>query len=198
MKTGNKAIVGTLAIFSLLAGCASYNATALNDLVEMPIPAKDGVSITAKAFSEADCKKYLDRNVIAEGYQPVLLQIMNHSNKTLLFSPQKMDLPTETPEVVASKVHTSTAGRVIGYTLASILIPPLLIAAIVDGIKSSHANQALDHDFAHKGVQDKIISPHSVAKMVLFVPKHMFKRSFQVHLVDKETDDTKHFTAVVL
>jgi hypothetical protein len=103
--------------------------------------------IVSKAFTPQDCDRYLDRNVIVEGYQPVQLYFQNDSDKSYLFSLNRIGLTVARPEEVAQKVHTSTAGRAFGYGVGALILWPLAIPAILDGIGSAKANKSLDSDF---------------------------------------------------
>ena len=108
-----------LAAVSLLGlpGCASYTALPLENLSIEIVPSQSDSSdllVIGKAFTEADCKRYLDRNVLAEGYQPVQLYLQNNSSKTYIFSLNRLSLSCVSHELVAEKVHTSTVGRAVG------------------------------------------------------------------------------------
>jgi hypothetical protein len=185
---------------ALLASCASYSASPLynlsSDLVQSPSSTKESVLIVAKRFTKGDCDRFLDRNVIAEGYQPVQLYIQNDSDKNYIFSLNRISLPTARPEEVAEKVHTSTAGRAAGYGAGALILWPLAIPAIVDGIKSSQANDALDNDFIAKAARDQILYPHSRQNMILFVPTHSYQHSFTLTLIDQESNQPKTFNLV--
>lgn len=173
-----------------LTGCASYNASSLNS-VSIDTPAND-VVIAAKAFDIADCKKYLDRDVISKGFQPVQLYIQNNTNKSYAFSTDRVSLATAKSHDVATKVHTSTLGRVMGYGAAAWLTFGILaIPAIVDGIKSSNANQALDTDFYMKTAHSHTILPHSHLNKIIFIPANEYQSSFTVTLLDVESNTPK-------
>src|ERR1700690_3137595 len=143
-------------VLLLLSGCATYHATSLNTLSsEMMIQAthskSNDVKIIAKAFDKVDCKRYLDRDVIQKGYRPIQLYIQNNSDKSYEFSLHRLSLSSASSEEVARSVHTSTVGRVLGYGIPGLVIAwPLVIPAVVDGIKSTEANEALDRDFYAK------------------------------------------------
>jgi hypothetical protein len=194
---------GSLLLLSLvfLCGCASYKATPLNTLssdIIQTFPAQGNVTITAKAFNKADCKKYLDRDVISKGYQPVQLYIQNGSEKPYLFSLNRISLSCARPEEVAEKVHTSTAGRATGYGAAAVLTCGLFaIPAIVDGVKSSQANEALDNDFSAKTARDQVIHAHSHFNKIIFVPVNEFQSPFTVTLVDQKTNQPKNHEVFV-
>ena len=182
----------------LLTGCASYQAnslSALNPEYVQTYEEVEGVSIGCKAYTVEDCYNYLDRNVIAKGYQPVQLTFYNQSDKSYLFSTNGVSLTCSSPEEVARTVHTSTAGRVAGYTIGGVLfLPvtfPLFIPAVVDGIKSSNANGALDVDFSVKAKDSFEIRPNSYSTTLVFVPKAHYAPIFELSLSDQKTGESK-------
>jgi hypothetical protein len=191
----------TFAVLILLTSCASYNATSLRTLssdavFSSSVEQKKDIIVVGKVFDKADCKRYLDRDVLAEGYQPVQLYIENNSEKDYVFSLNKISLPYARPEEVAEKVHTSTIGRAVGYGVGALFIWPLAIPAIVDGIKSSEANQALDNDFSTKAANDQIIHPHSYFNKLLFVPINDYQPKFRVTLMEKESKKIKEVEVI--
>jgi hypothetical protein len=187
----------------LLAGCASYHANSLNilspEMVTQASPSKThDVRIVAKAFDKVDCKRYLDRDVIRKGYQPVQLYIQNNSDKSYVFSLNRLSLSYASPEDVARTVHTSTMGRVLGYGIPGIIIAwPLVIPAVVDGIKSSEANEALDRDFYTKTAkEDQIIAPHSHFNKIVFVDAYEYQSNFTLTLIDQDSKKEEIFNIV--
>ena len=184
-------ILGT----SFLTSCANYKAASLSNLsseiISTSSESSEKVTFASKAFNKADCKKYLDRDVIKHGYQPVQIYIHNNTNKSYLFSPNRISLPSARAEEVAEKVHTSTAGRATGYGVGSLFLWPLAIPAIIDGVKSSNANEALDNDFACKTAREQIIFPYSRLNMLIFVPKEAYQNTFSITLIDEETQKPK-------
>ena len=70
------------------------------------------LQMVTKVFTEDDCIKYLDRDVIEKGYQPVQIMIKNKSSKAFYVSPDRIDMPLAAVAQVARSVHTSTAKRV--------------------------------------------------------------------------------------
>jgi hypothetical protein len=175
-----------------LSSCASYHAASLNtlssDVVHSNSWDQSDIVVVAKAFNKGDCKRYLDRDVIAEGYQPVQLYIENNSDKNYIFSLSRVSLPCAAPEEVAEKVHTSTVGRATGYGVGALFLWPLAIPAIVDGVKSSQANDALDIDFSSKAARDQIIQSHSYFNKLLFVPTNEYQPSFNLTLMDQKSN----------
>ena len=94
---------------------------------------------------------------------------------------------------VAKKVHTSTAGRVLGYTFASMFFVPFIIPAIVDGFSSSAANDELDRDFYSKTARDQLIAPHCRMSGIVFVPIEGYTDTYTITLVDAKTQKIKVF-----
>lgn len=184
-----------------LVGCARYHAASLptvsSEILYDTKPV-DGMLIAAKAFSHAECMRYLDRDLIKKGYQPIQLYIENVSDRTYLFSTERVTLALASPEDVAKKVHSSTLGRITGYGAAAIFATPLfLIPAVVDGLQSSRSNEALDHDFALKAAKDQLIPPFSHSNMLLFVPTESMQDFFAVTLLDEETSKPSRFVVKV-
>jgi hypothetical protein len=152
------------------------------------------VVVAARAFSQEDCKTYLDRDVIAKGYRPVQITIENKSDREYLFSLNRVTLPCPRADEVADKVHTSTVGRAAGYGAAAFFFWPFAIPAVVDGVRSAKANDALDLDFASKAAKDQRIEPYAYVNMLMFVPEKSFQRTFQVTLLDAATNAPRAFT----
>jgi hypothetical protein len=187
---------------ALLSSCASYKAAPLNslssELIESaPVEERSPLQVAAKAFTKDECNRYLGRDVIAKGYQPVQIYIQNETDKSYFFSLNRIDLPHARPEEVATKVHTSTVGRVLGYGIPGlILLWPLLVPAVVDGIKSSDANTALDVDYSCKVARDQVINPYSYYNKVLFVPTSDYQASFHVTLIDQQSNTPTTFDVI--
>ncbi len=199
MKTKLTAL-GAAAGLALLSGCASYNATALSTLSSEAFchsysegQNKD-VVVVAKAFSRTDCERFLDRNVISQGYQPVQIYIQNNSDRSYLFSLSRISLPQASAEEVARTVHTSTVGRAVGYGVGGLFLWPLFIPAVVDGMKSAEANDALDSDFYTKTARDQVITPHSSFNKLIFVPRKAYDPSFNVTLLEDASNQPRTFS----
>lgn len=191
------------ACISLLAlsSCASYRSSTLNNpsysvITYAPVKNND-LLILAKQFNKDDCQRYLDRDVLSKGYQPVQLYIQNDSNKDYYFSLDRLSLTCARPEDVADKVHTSTVGRAVGYGVGSLILWPLAIPAVVDGIKSSEANAALDIDFSAKAAKNSTIFRHSTFNKLIFVPIGDYQKNFQITLFDQESKKCSTFEVEV-
>lgn len=182
----------------LLTGCASYNARPLNslspDTLTSPSHQGEDLVVFAKRFTRADCKRYLDRDVMAKGYQPIQLFIQNNSDNSYVFSLNRVSLSCTNPEEVAEKVHTSTVARAVGYGAGALILWPLAIPAIIDGVGSAKANENLDNDFASKTARDQTILPHSYFNKILFTPINEYPSTFTVTLIDQHSHAIKKVT----
>lgn len=173
-----------------LTGCAAYKARPLARLTPANSMAKkDTITFAHRAFTRNDCKKYLDRDVIDKGYQPVHISIVNNTNRSVYFSRNNISLVSVDAEEVAQLVHTNTAGRATGYGVAALFIWPLAIPAIVDGVGSAEANKKLDSDFACKVLCDQTIRPCETLNGLIFVPVESYDPNFEIRLIDTETSD---------
>lgn len=193
MKKKNYLMI--VASLLMLTSCASYTAAPLchPSAALVQTVNKGDVSIVSKTFSEQDCTRFLDRDVIAEGYQPVQIYIENNTDSVYVFSLNRISMPIVNYQDVAKKVHTSTLGRVLGYTFASMFFAPFIIPAVVDGMSSSAANDELDLDFSSKAAKDQLIAPHSRMNGIVFVPVEGYTDSYTVTLVDAKNQKSKVF-----
>lgn len=179
----------------ITSSCAYYDSQELCLLTDAQ-KNSSGVSVAAKAFTKSDCKKYLDRDVICKGYQPVQIYIDNTTDTSYLFSLEGISLPSIPAEVVSKKVHISSTGRIAEYGAAALLASPLFaIPAVVEGFKSAEANDSLDHNFQVKAAHDCVIAPHSYANMILFVPKNYYHDTFTITLLEETTHEPINLTA---
>jgi hypothetical protein len=181
-----------LVIALLATSCANYKAQSLSNITVDSTAfyeKKEGITVSCKAFTPQDCKRYLDRDVIAKGIQPIQISIDNDSKHILMFSKSNISIPCADTDYVANKVHTSTVGRSTAYGVGAIIFWPLAIPAIVDGVKSSDANDQLDNDFAGKASRDQIIQPYGTLNGLIFVPVESYQESFTLTLVDRETKE---------
>jgi len=78
-------------------------------------------------------------------------------------------------------------GRALIYGVPGLIIWPLLIPAVADGVGSSQANQKLDADYSSKGVNETMIQPYTTVNRIIFVPKSEFNGAFRLVLLNRET-----------
>ncbi len=176
-----------------LSGCASYKARPLSQLStdsSTLFIENNSICFGYHIFDKSDCKKYLDRDVITKGYQPIHISITNNSNSSVYFSPKNITLPIIDAYEVSQKAHTNTVGRAVGYGITGLFIWPFLIPAVVDGIGSHEANDKLDVDFDRKVLRDQTINPNASINGLVFVPVESNISDFQITLTDSKTLET--------
>lgn len=176
----------------LLSGCASYQSSPLHRLNAVPVktPAKKGQVLFAhRVYTKADCEKYLGRDIIKAGYQPVQLTIVNETDHVLNFSLENVSMPCVSPEEFKEKLYTDTTGRAVGYGVGALFLWPLLIPAIVDPLKSSEANKQLDIDYNIKSSDNQTICPDGTLNGIIFTPLCDFQKHFTVTLLDAKTSE---------
>lgn len=172
-----------------LSGCAHYKPKSPLKKLDSGIAKRtsSAISFEYHIFSKDDCMRYLDRNVIAKGYQPVHITLTNNSDRYVSFSTANFSFPCVVTEEVAEEVHTNTVGRAVGYGVGALFIWPLAIPAIVDGFGSSNANKQLDADFSRKSLHDQTVGPLTTINGLVFAPVESFNPTFTFTLVDTET-----------
>ena len=186
----------------LLSGCASYQAANLNPLLSdigiQKLQSSDTLPVTVawKVFDQTDCKQYLDRDVIRKGYVPIQITVYNDSDHPLYINPEEFNVAIVPYRQVTSKAHTSTVGRVLAYGVPGLFLWPFLIPAVVDGLKSSEANEALDIDYTSKAIAETVIRPHSVFNGLIFVNKGYANSALEIPLTDRMTNDKLVFSGI--
>ncbi len=191
----------TASMLVLLSGCASYHASTLSMLPEdssIVSHKSSNVLVSWKAFDKQDCKTYLGRDVLSEGYIPVQFTIRNNSTDPMYLSPSNFNKPLSSVNQVANTVHTNTSGRVAAWGVGGLFFFPLLIPAFVDGFKSLHANEKLDADYEAKALKEQTIQPHSVFNGVVFIPKENADQKIEMFLVNLTTNEKVAFSEIPL
>lgn len=184
MRILQKSLLSLLMIATIaLSGCAKYRAQPLSKLATYTYK-EQCIAFEHRVLNKWECKRYLDRDVIAKGYQPIHITLTNNTNKYLNFSQENISLECVSAEYVAQTVHTSTVGRVTSYGVASLFLWPFLIPAVVDGFGSSQANGKLDEDFSRKELYDQMLKPFSTINGLIFVPREKFYSTFTIKLID--------------
>ncbi len=182
-------VVATLVLFS---GCAHYKAQPLDRMLSnrnTSFAKENHISLDYHVFNKTDCKRYLNRDVISAGYQPIHISFNNNTDRYLHVTMSNFSLPVTIPEEIAEEFHTSTIGRATGYGVAAFFVWPFAIPAIVDGVKSSKANKQLSTDYSRKSFRDCVVSPYSSVDGLIFVPIHAFNGNFSLKVMDRNNNE---------
>ena len=113
-----------------------------------------------------------------------------------LSSPDNFNISLFSPAKVAKKVHTSTTGRAIGWGIGGLLLWPLFIPAIYDGIKSAKANHSLDSDYQAKALSEQMIRFYKTLNTLVFIPKENIKQNIEMFLVNERTKEKIVFSVL--
>ena len=186
MKLKNMPLLSLTSIILIgLSGCAKYSARPIKPIVTVGQSAENSIAFSYKVFNTVECKRYLGRNALAKGYQPIQVTITNNTNHYFNISPSSFSCNCLDPDEVAENMHSSTVGRAVGYGVPAFLLFPILaIPAIVDGIGSSKANHRLDDDYAQKSLSDETIAPYTTINGVIFVSRGEYTDNITVTLAD--------------
>jgi hypothetical protein len=187
-------VSGHVLAAALISGCARYKArplTCLSPLASMQEDdtKKESIEFSYTIFSRRDCRRYLDKDLIGKGYQPILITLTNKTSHTLSLSLDDFSFPCADVAVVAEAVHYSPLKRLISYGVGALFIWPLIIPALVDGMGAIEANKDLDYDFYAKALPAvSIIRPGCSIRGLIFVPVHQFTKDFYFLLSDEEAE----------
>jgi hypothetical protein len=176
----------------VLSGCASYKSLPLRRLAATQVKAiqkKEKLLFAHRVYNKADSERYLGRNILAAGYQPIQLTITNQTRRNLLFSLNNISLPCVNQEAVKNLVYTSTTARALGYGIPALFIWPFIVPAVVDSIWSSDANKQLDVDYNTKSSEEQTLKPGETLNGVIFVPLCEFRNTFTITLLDVENSE---------
>lgn len=183
------AFVGLLVI---LPNCAKYRPMGL------PHPTGhaqevEGVEVITRKLKSDEFRVCFDtssKNVYLK-HDAIQLHFKNNRSKPLILKAKNIDLPLESSKLIAKKLHRNTVARAGGYGVGSLFLFPLIVPAIVDGVKSSKANQKINYDVKSKVINHKqsiIIEPNRSLNKVIFVSKEEVKPTFNIKLIEEGTN----------
>lgn len=172
-----------------LTGCAHYKGKKLNRMQPVAQEKREEsiVAFSHTIFTKKDCYRLLDRDVVAKGYQPIQISLTNNTDRHIHFSLESFSFPCASVEEVAHVLHTNTTARAVGYGVAGLIVWPLIIPAIVDGIGSARSNDRLDMDLDHKGLRSQVIAPRATINGLIFVAVEDFDPDFSFSVTDLTT-----------
>ncbi len=192
-----KKIISIIIVTLVLSGCASYRAGRL--------PTKDiyaysnrqeqeGLMVAVKFLESAEIKAIFQRDMRSKGVDPVFVIIDNRSKNAYNFAKSMVNKNTYSPEEVAKMCGFSTVGRATSYGVAGLLIWPLLIPAVVDGVGSSQANARMKDDYCYKEIQDERIMSNGLLSGILFLAQMKPGEELSFRLQNVDNNETKLFS----
>jgi hypothetical protein len=191
-------IATLLGLALLLTSFESYHPRAQASLqIHSEVFAKDarGLKVTAKKYNEKESKKYLNRNLISHGFQPIQVTIENNTSKTYVISRDGVSQPCASAQKVAMQVSKKGLPRSIALKVVSFFFLPAMIPSTVDGIYTFKTHMNMRQDYSAKGVKsyDEPIIPYSTAHRIIFVPKRELKEDLTITLLSENKKDALSF-----
>ena len=153
----------------------------------------DHVKLSIKALTVEESEKYLKKDLLDLGYQPVEVTIENGSSDPYLFSPDSVALPLVEGGKIAKKILKASIPRSIGFKIASLFFWPISIPGAVDSILTNKSYRKLKKELRSKSVRQEIIAPYSSMHRVFFILKENSLNSFTVTLENQETLESRVF-----
>ncbi len=154
---------------------------------------EDHVKLSIKALGSEESEKYLKKDLLDMGYQPVEVTIENGSSDPYLFSPDSVALPLEEGGKIAKKILYAALPRAIGFKIASLFFWPISIPSAIDSILTNKNYRKLKKQLQSKAVRQEVIAPYSSVHRVFFVRSENCQNSFDVTLENQETLESKVF-----
>lgn len=151
------------------------------------------VQLLIKPLTPEESEKYLQRNILKMGYQPIYVTVENGSSDPYTFSPESIGLPLVEVKKIAKKILTDGIPRAIGFKVASLFFWPLTIPGTVDSLLTHKSYRKLKKRLEAKAVRPEVIPPYATVHRLFFIPKEENKGSFDVTLENQETLESKVF-----
>lgn len=168
------------------------------------------VIVLYKPLTNQESRKYLDRDWISKGYQPVQIAIENISSDPMQFTKEGLSLPVASKEMIKALAHRNNklkattigapSATMLSLGLIGLLAAPaafglILLVPIGLGSAGMHtassllkADAKLDHDYDTKCLHDGVIPPRSVLEGVVFIPKKEYHDKFMLKVVDTKNN----------
>jgi hypothetical protein len=163
-----------ISLMVMITGCAKYKSQSLPNIhtaMTSKSSTQKNVKVGVKFLDKNECKTYFGSTEVYEKYQPALVAIQNKSNSIVTFRKSDISKPVVPANLVAKECKFNTAGRATAYGVGSLILWPLIIPAIVDGVGSSNANDKMEMDFTNKELTDAEVIPYTTHYGVLFFEK---------------------------
>lgn len=181
-------LASLIAVFGLFTPWSNYKSSKWPTIAtlnaEDTFLRSDTLHIVAKAYTPEESKKYLRKDLVSKGYQPVQITIQNNSANEFSLSSGSVDLPTAEPSKIASKMMHSAIPRSLALRAASLVFWPFIFPSTIDSLVTLKNYKLLKHDLQSKLVKKEVVAPYSIYNRVVFVPVSEFKGSFDVTLIE--------------
>lgn len=154
---------------------------------------EDHVKLSIKPLTAEESKKYLKKDLLDKGYQPVEVTIENGSSDPYSFSPNSVSLPLIEGKSIAKKLFRSAIPRSICFRIAGLFFWPISIPGTIDGVLTNKSYRKLKKQLQSKSVREEVIAPYSSVHRIFFVSSKDCEGSFDVTLENQETLESRVF-----
>ncbi len=144
------------------------------------------LKVSARVYSADESEHFLHADLLAKGYVPVEITILNEGDHTYGISAASTAMNSAKPKEIVSKLTRGAMVRGIGLRVLSFFFWPLMIPSTIDSIHTYKKRGSLTRVLTAKGFKqfEEIVLPYSIVKRVLYVPKEAFYETFSVALED--------------
>lgn len=184
-------LIGLMAVLTSWEGFRQGPIAALSgSLVAFATEAK-GLKVTAKSYSGSESKKYLNRNLLSLGYQPIQITVENNTRDSYILSRNSISQPCVTAGKVASTMTKKTLPRSFGLKIASLFFWPLMIPSTIEGVYTLKTHKQVKQELTAKGIREdgEEIPPYTTFNRVIFVPKKELRETLTVTLNPKKDQE---------
>lgn len=184
-------ISGLIALFGLLTPWNTHKVSNMPTVetlgAETTFLRSNTLQVVAKAYTPEESTKFLNKNLLRKGYQPVQITIQNNSSQEYSLSSGSVDLPTASPSKVTIKLMQSAIPRGIAFKIASFFFWPFMVPSTIDSIITMKTYQSIKNDLQSKLVKQEVVAPYSIYNRIVFVPIDEFKDSFDITLIELQS-----------
>ncbi|MEI8329547.1 MAG: hypothetical protein WCG14_06085 [Chlamydiia bacterium] len=181
-------------VIALVGVCTPWTTSQLSNIptvetldAESTFLRSNTIQVVAKAYTPEESTKFLNKNLLRKGYQPVQITIQNNSSQEYSLSSGSVGLPTASPSKVTMKLMQSAIPRGIAFRIASFFFWPFMVPSTIDSIITMKTYQSIKNDLQSKLVKKEVIAPYSIYNRIVFVPIDQFKDSFDVSLIELQS-----------
>ncbi len=188
-------LLGITGLFAVLTQGNPYKASAIPSLFFKGESFSDSaqIQIAAKAYNREETEEILHSDLQKWGYQPIQITVDNQSSESYTISPKNISLNSVSPKDVAKVVIKASIPRSIGLKAAGFIFWPFMIPSTIEGIHTLRSYNAMKKDLRAKSVKDETVAPYSVFHRLVFVKKEQYQDSFDITLVNQETQQESIF-----
>ncbi len=158
--------------------------------------AHKGIDIEVLLYTKEDCEKYLSKDLLKKGFQPIQVIIHNNTANTYSICPSSIDMKTATAKEVITKIKIGTIPKKVGYSVAGFFLWPVSVFSTIESLVHAKSLKQLESGINAKLVRDGVIEPYTTTARIILVQKEELKKEFDIHLIDLGTLDpyTHHFS----